>query len=100
MMDLGADIHKADDDGVTPLHEAAGYRQADVVKMLVAGTADINVAENDGRTPLYWAASNGKGDVVKVLLSLGADKTKADNDFKTPLDVAGNEEIKRMLQAE
>ena len=32
-------------------------------------------------------------------MSLGADKTKAAKNGNTPLDVAGNEEIKRMLQA-
>ena len=66
---------------------------------MVAGKADINQANNDGWTPLHGAACLGNGDVVKLLLSLGADKTKATNDGKTPLDVAGNEEIKRMLQA-
>ena len=47
-MELGADIHTANDGGGKPLHLAAYYGPADVVKMLVAGKADIYAANNDG----------------------------------------------------
>ena len=52
LMKLGADIHKAANDGRTPLHGAAYNGHGDVIQMLVAGKADINKADNDGYTPL------------------------------------------------
>ena len=100
MMELGADLKKANNDGWTPLSCAAANGHGDVVQMLVAGGAEIDKATNAGWTPLYRAAYMGKTEVVKVLLSLGADRTKAAKDGKTPLDVARNDEIRRMLQGE
>ena len=69
LMELRADIHKANDGGETPLYRAAYNGHADVVKMLVAGKADINQADNAGWTPLYvggtvWERRCGEGAVV------------------------------------
>ena len=52
MLRQGADIHKADNDGNTPLHGAARRGHVDIVRWLVEAGADIHKANNNGNSPL------------------------------------------------
>ena len=55
---LGAQINAQDNDGLTPLHMAAGYANARSLKVLVAAGADIELTGEGQGTPF---------DVVKGL---------------------------------
>ena len=57
LIEGGADVNKADDDGWTPLYTAAANGHEAVVKALIEAGADVNKARDDGWTPLYIAAS-------------------------------------------
>ena len=50
-------LHKQDENGWTPMHEAARGGQREVLEYLVKSGASINGRTNDGRgaTPLWWA---------------------------------------------
>jgi ankyrin repeat protein len=64
----------ANNDGWTPLHEAAFFGDCDVIKLLLAAHADINhQTSKDGHTPLNRAVAGGKIEVVRLLLDSGAD---------------------------
>ena len=56
LIEAGADVNKARDDGWTPLYTAASNGHEAVVKALIEAGADVNKADNDGKTPLYMAA--------------------------------------------
>ena len=56
LIEAGADVNKARNDGWTPLYSAASKGHEAVVKALIEAGADVNKAENDGWTPLYIAA--------------------------------------------
>ena len=56
LIDRGADIDKAGDDGFTPLYVASCYGHVDVVSMLLEQGADIDKAPDDGATPLIIAS--------------------------------------------
>lgn len=43
LIDLGAEIHAAQDDGTTPFHLAALYGRVEAVKALLEAGADVNV---------------------------------------------------------
>jgi ankyrin repeat protein len=78
----GADVNKADVEGVAPLSVAAN---ATIATMLIEKGADVNMANRKGETALSLAAWNGRDDVVEALLQAGADVNKADKNHETPL---------------
>ncbi|MBR5888343.1 MAG: ankyrin repeat domain-containing protein, partial [Akkermansia sp.] len=84
LITAGADVNKANEDGLTPLYCAADKGRTECVKLLIAAGADVNKAEKFGRTPLCMAAWNGHTECVKLLLNApGIDKSS-----HTPLSLA------------
>ena len=81
--------HSLDQDGVTPLHEAASAASDKVTKLLVdRGAALDNQATSTGRTPLHEAALSGDGAasvrIVTLLMEAGARIDIKDVQGKTP----------------
>ncbi|MDA7653498.1 ankyrin repeat domain-containing protein, partial [bacterium] len=48
----GTDVNRKDDDGGTPLHNAAYGSHKEIAELLIANGADVNEKDNDGDTPL------------------------------------------------
>ena len=48
-------MNRKDDDGGTPLHNAAYGSHKEIAELLIANGADVNEKDNDGDTPLDWA---------------------------------------------
>jgi hypothetical protein len=63
----GANVNTRDEDGLTPLHNAAANGHLDVVKLLLEKGADPAIRSNGGWTPLDIARALGHAEVVKVL---------------------------------
>lgn len=84
----GANVNEKGADGFTPLHWAAYYGQADMIRYLVSRGAEVNAASPQYGTPLTLAATYGFKDAVKALLEAGADPGARDGAGKTPLDYA------------
>ena len=59
MIELGADVNKAKNNGVTSLFSPAQFGHEAVVRALLQAGADVNKVEDSGATPLYMAAQNG-----------------------------------------
>ncbi len=55
-----ATVNAKTDNGVTPLHDAAGNGQKDLVELLLTKGADINAKAKNGGTPLYLATGRDK----------------------------------------
>ena len=66
----GADVNKT---GWTPLHYAASYGHAEVIKLLIENHAYIDAESPNGSTPLMMASMYGNPQSVKLLLDEGAD---------------------------
>lgn len=58
--------------GKRPLHQAAEYGQAAIVRLLLARGADPNAPDKQGATPLDRAARAGITEVVTLMLDGGA----------------------------
>ena len=67
LVKAGADVNIADDQGRTPIYNAAEFGYDDCVALLVAYDADINIADKDGNTPMKRALKNDHEKVVKLL---------------------------------
>ena len=72
LLDGGADPNKANENGETPLRQAAEDGHQDVVKLLLDKGADPDKADRDGYTPLQLATEYGHIDIIQLLDS-GAD---------------------------
>ncbi|MFF0104520.1 ankyrin repeat domain-containing protein [Streptomyces hirsutus] len=70
----GADPDGANADGTTPLHAAAAWGHADVVRQLLAQGADPGLREDDGEgcSPLERARNGHRTRTVEHLLAAGA----------------------------
>lgn len=109
LLRAGADIHAADNNGVTALHHAVRFRNPLAVKTLIEHGADVNRAcRKTGSTPLHRAVMStgapgtaGKRaearQIVTLLLAAGADPSIRNKSGKTPGDYATDEVIRVLL---
>jgi N-acyl-D-amino-acid deacylase len=103
LLDASADVHTADTFiGLNPLINAAGNRNLDAVKRLLAKGADVNavsktkdlpriqtgIVEFGGWTPLLMAVPFGPPAMVKTLIDAGAKVNVQDYRTFTPLMLA------------
>ena len=87
-LDAGTDVNAKEENGVTPLHQAAFYGQKEVVELLIAKGADVNAKEGDGWTPLHFAAEGGHNETAELLIAAGVDVNAKAESGETPLDWA------------
>jgi len=69
LLEWGAAVDAADDDGDTPLHVACRFGRLEVVHQLLARGALPNFAANDGSTALSLATYRGHAVIVQLLRS-------------------------------
>ena len=70
----GGDVNGAQGDGMTALHWAATYGDAELTDVLLYAGANVKATSRLGRfTPLHVASQGGFGAVVRALLDRGAD---------------------------
>jgi ankyrin repeat protein len=89
LLDQGAVINSARQDGVTPLFIAVQDGQQDVVALLLEKGADVNMqARVGGVTLLHIGAYRGDEKIVALLLQHGADKNARMSSGERPVDLA------------
>ena len=67
LIDSGADVNQAGEQGWTPLNWAAGKGNVEVTTLLVESGADVFKTGRDQRTPYMIALAAGHADVVRFL---------------------------------
>ncbi|HUS09163.1 MAG TPA: ankyrin repeat domain-containing protein [Pyrinomonadaceae bacterium] len=68
------DVNGVDENGNTPLIEAARFGHDEVVTALLIAKADVNSKNDEGKTALMLAAEAGHDETVRVLTQAGAGK--------------------------
>ena len=101
LLDHGADIEAMDDEGRTPLHEAAAFNtEPAVAAVLLDHGANIEARADEGITPLHAAAAqNAEPAVAALLLDRGADIAARDNYGATPLHRAAENNVEPAVAA-
>ncbi|MHC4630332.1 MAG: ankyrin repeat domain-containing protein, partial [Planctomycetota bacterium] len=94
----GADVNAKNNDGDTPLIEAAKGADKELVGLLVASGADVNAKGRDDLTAVDNAAQQGRTDIVKFLLAKDADIGPSDKAETTPLHLAAEQGKKDMVE--
>lgn len=80
LLELGADINEASENGMTALHVAASLRANSVIQLLADNGARLDMKNRSGQTPLALASRGGRGagagtqsnSTVDLLRKLGA----------------------------
>jgi len=81
-------VNSKDDNGWTPLHNAAFQGNKSMVELLLAQKADVNAKTKSSTTPLHFASLRGFKDVVPLLLAAKANIDSVSIDGETPLHMA------------
>jgi ankyrin repeat protein len=77
LVEFGANLETAGDNGVTPLAIAAREGWLENVEFLVENGANIEAPNVRGFTPLDYAVAQGRLEVVKYLIQRGANLDRA-----------------------
>jgi ankyrin repeat protein len=86
LLEHGIDPDLGDDDGRTPLSQAAGQGQKAILDfLLMQETVDPDSKDNTGRIRLWWAAKSGHALIVQSLLAKGVNPESMDKGGHTPL---------------
>jgi len=85
LIDNGVDV-EAEGRGDRPLFLAAGCKNEEVVKLLIAAGADVNGVSAGDQTPLHQAALNGRKKIAEILIKNGARINAKTVGGQTPLD--------------
>jgi ankyrin repeat protein len=109
LLDVGADVNAADEDGRTALHLASSCGRTDIVRILVQRGADLDAEDARGRTALHLSSRGGHVDVVRLLLEVEESRLLLDEEVNidvqdatewTPLHLAsrrGHVDVVRLL---
>lgn len=79
------------EEGMTPLHFAAGHGDLGIVTALISAGAKVNAKNAKGQTALSMASEYGWAPIVELLLQKGADVNVRDTNGSTPLKAANSE---------
>ena len=86
LLNAGANIRFANDDGDTCLHYAVdGKCSKEVLEMIISHGADVNATNKDSITVLMAACGNGRTGLINLLLNAGANPNINDADGFTCL---------------
>jgi len=85
LLEAGADIAPADNEGRTVLHFTAKHGLENLMLRFLDMGLPVDQASGAGKTPFLWAAWQGQLNMMKLLKSRNADVTCRDNQGWTAL---------------
>jgi ankyrin repeat protein len=68
------DVNAIDENGDTPLIEAARFGHDEVATALLTAKAQVNTKNNEGKTALMLASEGGHDQTVRALTQAGAER--------------------------
>eukprot|EP00889_Picochlorum_renovo_P000215 jgi/Picre1/27245/NNA_000214.t1 len=102
LLDMGHAANVVDEDGATPLHDAAAGGYVSVLGLLLDKAPDcVHRSDNDGDSPLHNAVRGDHFDCVSMLLDAGADPYCINSMSLRPIDLTthGSRTYTRLFEA-
>jgi len=103
LIERGAVITVADENGTSPLHLAAELGNEDIVSLLLENGACVDAQDNEGETPLFGAIRAQRTDVVKQLVQdFKADTFCQNSDGENAIEYSraiGDDFLARLLES-
>lgn len=93
LIDMGADINIANNEGCNPLIQASKAGLLDVVEQLIKNTANINTQDENGDTALIWAVLLNNKDVAIKLIKAKSNLNIRNKFGYRAIDVANRNNI-------
>ena len=84
-------INPRDNEGSTPLHNAAAEGHFEIFKLIIEKLEIKNPSDNNGSTPLHSAAENGHLNICKLIISSKYSINPKNHTGLTPLHLAAQE---------
>jgi len=100
LLEKGAKLEVADQNGTPLIHLAAGYCGPRVMKALVISGANPSLRSPKDVRPLHYASISGQSETARLLLEAGADVNAENGAGDTPLRIAArfaNTEVLKIL---
>ena len=88
LIEYGADVNFANNDGFTPLHSCALHGDSTTAALLIKSGSVVYARDNNQMTPLHLCGLNNNVAVAEVLVANGADINDMTASQWTPLRVA------------
>lgn len=102
LLDMGHAANVVDEDGATPLHDAAAGGYLSILGLLLDKAPDcVHRSDNDGDSPLHNAVRGDHFDCVSMLLDAGADPYCTNSMSLRPIDLTthGSRTYTRLFEA-
>ena len=80
LVEQGADVNAASEQGETPLMQAALMGRTEVARALVEAGANLNTKDNRGQAPLQHAVEHSHSQVIQLLRDAGGRSSKSESD--------------------
>ncbi|KAI0141143.1 ankyrin repeat-containing domain protein [Hypoxylon sp. NC0597] len=98
LIELGADVHAAEDEGYNALCRATMMGDLDMARFLLDNGSQVDYTRSDGRQPLHDACSWGMQNLIEELVERGASVDYLDEDEMPPIAVAAEWGITRAVK--
>lgn len=91
-------VNTINNNGNTPLHNAAIYNSKEAAEILLRYGAKVNAKAEYDETPLHVAAKNDSKEIAELLISHGAKINAKDAFEKTAVSIAAENNSKEVLE--
>lgn len=98
LLEKGADLTKADENGLTALHIAAQCCKASLLQLILCNVTDMNMQDANGQTALFYAVRAGSEDIVRILAASHIDMNRKDVCGRTALHYVAESGSKSMAE--